>query len=93
MEWIAIHESDKAAIDEANRILEKLDGYPVLDEFDFSEREMTAANDIWRDCYRPKERVEYIRKHRSQFEFRDWLDMLGCVRGNYFAGYASELIG
>lgn len=39
-----------------------------------------------------RERVEYIRKHRSQFEFRDFADMLGCVRGKYFAGYASELI-
>jgi hypothetical protein len=39
-----------------------------------------------------KERIAYIRKHRSEFEFADLRDMLSCVRGNYFAGYASELI-
>lgn len=69
-----------------------LDDYPVLDEEDFSQKESDEANEVWRKCYRPKERIEYIRKHRSQFEFRDIPDMLGCVRGNYFVGYASELI-
>lgn len=66
--------------------------YPVLNDMDLSERETEAANDVWRDCYSPAERIAYIRKHRSQFEFRSLADMLGCVRGNYFAGYASELL-
>lgn len=66
--------------------------YPVLDENDFSELETEEANDVWRDCYRPKDRLEYIRKHRSQFDFRGLSDLIGCVRGKYFAGYASELL-
>lgn len=73
--------------------LERLDKYPVFDESDYSELETEQANTVWRDCYNVAERVKYIRAHSSQFEFRDFGDMLGCVRGNYFAGYASELIG
>lgn len=66
--------------------------YPVLDDSDFSEREQEAANETWRECFGTAERIEYIRKHRNQFEFRDFADMLGCVRGKYFAGHASELL-
>lgn len=58
-----------------------------------SEAEEEQAQEVWRDCYRPKARIEYIREHREQFEFRSFADMLGCVRGRYFAGYASELLG
>jgi len=92
VEWIAIHESDKAAIAESERIESALESYPVLDEEDFSDREMNEANEVWRDCYNPLERIAYIRGHRGQFEFHDFADLLNCVRGNYFAGYASELI-
>lgn len=66
--------------------------YPVLDEDDFSQREHDEANEVWRECYRPDERIAYIREHREQFEFRSLADMLGCVRGHYFAGWASELL-
>jgi hypothetical protein len=69
-----------------------LDDYPIADEDDFSRREQEEADRVWQDCYSPVERIEYIRRHRSQFEFHDWLDLLGCVRGKYFAGYASDLL-
>lgn len=92
VEWIAIHKSDTAALKEADRINGKLEDYPVVDENLWSEYETEEANTVWRDCYRPKERAEYVRKHRSQFEFRDFQDMLACLRGKYFAGYAGELL-
>ena len=66
--------------------------YPALDDSDFSEREREEAQSTWRDCYNDRDRVDYIRKHRDQFEFNNLADMLGCARGRYFAGYASELI-
>jgi hypothetical protein len=66
--------------------------YPVLDESDFSEREQNEANEVWANCYRVQDRIDYIKKHRGQFEFQTLADMLGCVRGHYFAGYASELL-
>jgi len=92
VEWIAIHESSEENLRLADSIKAALDDYPVVDEHLFSEYETEEANTVWRDCYRTKERVEYIRKHRSQFEFRGFADMLGCLRGNYFAGEASELL-
>jgi hypothetical protein len=92
VEWIAIHEDATAHLQIADSIKARLEDYPVVDEGRFSQYEQDEAATIWRDCYRVKERVEYIRKHRSQFEFRGLADLLGCVRGKYFAGYASELL-
>jgi hypothetical protein len=96
VEWIAIEddgsEESATALRIADELRGRLDDYPILDESDYSDRETSAANDVWRDCYDAKQRIEYIREHRNQFEFYDFADMLSCVRGNYFAGYASELI-
>lgn len=83
---------DSAAAKEAEEIEAALANYPVLDDNDYSEREHEAANETWRVCYTDKKRIEYIRDNRSQFEFRSLADMMGCVRGKYFAGYASELL-
>lgn len=66
--------------------------YPVLDDDDFSREEEEEANQVWTNCYNDSDRLEYIRDHRSQFEFHSFADMLGCVRGTYFSGYASELL-
>ena len=55
-------------------------------------REQVAADETWKNCYDEKERIAYIRKFHYQFDFRDFADLLACVRGKYFAGYASELI-
>lgn len=92
VEWIAIHETATAQLEIADRIAAALEDYPVVDEFLWSEYEQADADLTWRNCYQPSERVKYIRQHRSQFEFHDFADMLACVRGNYFAGYASELL-
>lgn len=82
--------SDKYAI--ALDIEKSLADYPVLNEEDWSEREEEEAQKVWADCYSPSERVEYIRDHRSQFEFRSFADLRQVVKGEYFNGYASELI-
>lgn len=92
VEWIAIPASDSAALKLADEMCAKVESYPVLNEDHFSQLEQEEADETWKNCYNPKERIAYIRRYRSQFEFRDLADMLGCVRGNYFVGYASELI-
>lgn len=68
-----------------------LSDYPVLCDSHFSDAEQTEADAVWLNCYSVSQRIEYIRDHAEQFEFRSFADMLGCVRGNYFGGYASEL--
>lgn len=80
------------AIVKLYEIAKRLDGYPVLDEDDLSEREQDAADQTWRNCYNDRERIAYMRDHASQFELLSFADMLGCARGRYFAGYASELL-
>jgi len=77
----------------ANEIFESLQDYPVLDEEDFSEREENAAQEIWEDCYTDHERIDYIRRNRSQFDFYGWSELMKVARGKYFNGYAIELIG
>lgn len=91
VEWIAIHKDDENAIKLAEEMQEKIENYPVLDEDDLCELELEAANDHW-ETFSNTERVSYVKKHRKQFEFSDFADMLGCCRGKYFAGYVSELI-
>jgi hypothetical protein len=92
VEWIAIHQDDAKALKIADEQVERLAEYPVLDDDDFSETEQQDANETWQNCFSSEERIRYIRKHKSQFEFHDYADMLSCVRGKYFAGYASELL-
>lgn len=92
VEWVAIHETNEAALREADAMAARLESYPVLSEEHWSELETKEADRVWRDHYREQERVEYIRKNRGQFEFHSFSDLLGCVRGKYFSGYASELL-
>lgn len=90
-EALAVRKETKAA-EIGQDIVNRLDSYPILNEDDFCKREMQEADRVWKDCYSYRERVEYIREHRTQFEFHDFSDLRAVVRGEYFNGYASELI-
>lgn len=91
IEEVYVRPGTKAA-ELAQEIRDGLENYPVLDDQHFSELEHNEATEVWERCYDDQERLEYIREHRSQFDFHDFGDMLACVRGRYFAGYASELL-
>jgi hypothetical protein len=82
-----------AAFRELHRLAMDLQAYPILDENRFEEIEQEEADLMWKNCYSDKNRLEYIRQRRNEFEFRSFVDLLGCVRGKYFAGVASELLG
>lgn len=92
IEWIAIHKSDSEALKVADKLTESLDNYPVLDEEDFSQREQDQAEEVWRDCYSDRDRLDYVRKYYNQFSFHSFADLIGCIRGRFFSGYASELL-
>ncbi|MER9178916.1 hypothetical protein [Mesorhizobium sp. M0767] len=92
VEWIAIHQDDEKALRIADEIAGGLEDYPVVNEDHWSEVETEEAHQVWAGCYSPKERVEYIRRHRDQFEFHGFADPMAQVRGKYFGGYASEII-
>lgn len=89
---IILVKPETEAANKAEEIETKLENYPVLDENDFSNREFEEAHNVWESCYTDKERIAYIRKHRSNFEFSSFSDMLLCVRGKSFCGCFSELL-
>jgi len=92
VEWIAIHESDERALSIQYEIEGSLQDYPVLDESDWCEEESEEANEVWSNCYTDRERIDYIREHSNQFYFASWSDLRAVIRGEYFTGYASELL-
>ena len=92
VEWIAIPVGPSNALAKANEIMGDLDNYPVVDEEDWCELETEEANEVWAKCYDWRERLEYIRKYRDQFEPNGFSDLVSVVRGEYFTGYASELL-
>jgi hypothetical protein len=63
VEWIAIHDSNVVAIEKAKELCERANGYPILDEDDFSRREDEQCEQVWRDCFSASERADYLRRH------------------------------
>lgn len=92
VEWIAIHQDDSEALEIADTIATALENYTVVDEEHYSQLKTEEADETWANCYNEKERIEYIRKHRNQFEFHDFAQLIANVRGKYFSGYASDLL-
>ena len=76
----------------AEEIEAALADYPLLDDEDYYRRQDEEALQTWQNCYDATERVAYIREHRRDFEFHDYADMLGCVRGKWFCGDADNLL-
>jgi hypothetical protein len=58
VEWIAIHQSDTAALAAADAQCGRLEDYPILDEMDWSEREWNAACETW-ERTGLRDRIEY----------------------------------
>lgn len=67
---------------QGEQIAGRVKNYPILDEDDFSMREMDEANRVWKDCYSPRERIRYIREN-GEAKFRSYAALLSCVRGEY----------
>lgn len=92
VEWIAIPFGPSKALAAACETMEALESYPVVDEEDWCELEAEEAHEVWKSCYDWRERVEYIRENEGQFGFSSLSDLMSCVRGEYFAGYAGEFL-
>lgn len=84
---------NSGAAKEAARIEQALKEYSILDEDDFSRLEMEESQEVWKHNFCTEDRIDFIRKHRHEFEFHSFADMMGCVRGKYYAGEPSTLLG
>lgn len=92
VEWIAIPCQPSVALALANEIMKELEGYPVVNEDDWSELENEEAGRVWSEHYDWRERLEYVRDSPDEFYFHDFGDMMSVIRGEHFNGYASELL-
>ena len=87
VEWIGIHQSDEKSLRAADQALADLEDYPILDESDFSEREDAECERVWSDCYRERERLEYLRERGCTTGFRE---LRAAVNGDW--GAAANLL-
>jgi hypothetical protein len=91
IEWIAIKTDDDFSLKIADEIIEALKNYPTIDKGHYRSLVYDDATHIWRDCYSVLKRLVYILKHRDQFEFSDYKDMIGCIQGKWCNGYVKVL--
>ena len=82
VEWIAVHESNTAALELADSIIERMDGYPVIDESLWSEYEDEDCRLTWENCYNAKERVQYFREH--SWTSQGIAALLRAIRGSWY---------
>lgn len=79
------------------RVAEEWEGalsdYPVASEEHLSQLENEEALKVWQNCYTVETRIKYIRNNPVEFEFHNLAEMMACVRGETFCGYASEMAG
>ena len=91
--WEAVAvKKDTDAYKKALVIEKSLENYPLLDDEDYNELQDEQAQEVWKNCFNAKDRIKYIREHGDQFEFNSFADIRSQVKGEYFGGYASELI-
>jgi hypothetical protein len=65
VEWIAIHESDQAALTKANEIKDQINDYPVVDEDHWSALEDDEAAEFW-NSLSPRDRVQMAIHERDK---------------------------
>lgn len=92
VEYLIINPTAKACLRVAAGILDRLVDYPVISDETYAKVEHEAALGVWQNGFDRDDRVAYIRKFRSQFDFYDMRDLLANVRGETFGGYAGELL-
>lgn len=75
----------------AREIAEELEAFPILSEEDFSRREEEEAENVWRD-FTSQERIQWLRKNSGWDWIDRWPTLRAAIRGEFFPGYASDLI-
>ncbi len=92
---VLVRPGSKAAC-EASALEGALEDYPIVSEEVFSEEEAEEADQIFANCYRPKERIELLRESSSAREGMRGMTfgaLVRCVKdGTYWPGDASELV-
>lgn len=102
IEWVAIHESNEAALREADELAAALDNYPVLDEEAHSRMEWEEYGDCWtsygcRDFIRSVARefdlsdsTVYRLQDADESHLQEWFQSL-IPSGEYFTAYSDGI--
>ena len=92
VENIYIHKDAHDALQKADDVAAALADYPVVDEEHYCELEHEEAEGVWKDCYSPKERLEFYRNNQCDW-YGSFKELLRSVRtGDAFYGNASDLL-
>lgn len=81
IKWIAVHGSNAEALARADRIMAKLEDYPVIDEELWSRFEGEDCEQTWQNCFDARERVDYFR--RNSFTSNGIGALLRAIRGSW----------
>jgi hypothetical protein len=98
IEWIAIHETNTAALEVANAVKAAMEDYPVIDESLWSDYEDNDCCLTWQNCYDERERVKYLRDHVSpEWRKGKYRELRAAVKGSWYDAanllpYPSDLI-
>ena len=79
-EIIIVDPNNKPILEIAGSIVCSLADYPLLDDEDYSEREYTAAHEVWEQCYDVKDRIAYLRGQGID-SWMSFIDLIETVRG------------
>lgn len=91
VEWIGIHKSDIEALKLGDEMMNQINEYPVLNEDDLTSLDDEEAQEYWKGMS-VKDRKEYIRNNPNQFDGNTFGNFKSMLKGEYFGGWASELI-
>ena len=83
VEWVAIHETDSAALRTADECRESIEDYPILDESDYSEREWNECAEFWEKSLTRAGRVDHFRT--SSWSGGDWPTIRAAIGGDWYA--------
>jgi len=72
-EWLAIHQDNSEALEAADKLAERLESYPILDEEDNSRREWEDYERSWADYGQRDFFAMVAKEFKLQDVTRDWL--------------------
>lgn len=92
VEWIAIHETDSAALQTADEISAALEDYPVIDEMHWSELEYSEMIEFWSGMSR-RERAQYILDEVRRYHWLtpNLMRFRRMLRADYYPGSEDNL--
>lgn len=79
VEYLIVHPRNRQALRKAIIAFCEVCSYPILDESHYSDVESEECSEVWENCYDPRERAEYLRKHL--YDIKGFRELRKAVHG------------